>query len=180
MVNGDGTMQAAPSLLKTIDPVTLREVVESHARYRAGTRGGLRANLAHADLSNCALEGVDLAEADLSGARLQGAFLAKASLDRAVLFGADLRNADLREASLVKADLRGVCLRGANLAQADLSDCDLREGVIALQDTHQFPHPQAPAHAGGAVLRHPHRGQAGQRHDERRPGRFHRFSGRGT
>ncbi|HYE45800.1 MAG TPA: pentapeptide repeat-containing protein, partial [Caulobacter sp.] len=130
-------MASQPSLLRALEHASLKQTLEAHARFLSGRPGGRRANLAHADLSNVMLEGINLSEAELTGARLNGACLMGGDLSRAVLFGADLRDADLRTANLSKADLRGVCLRGANLAYANLIGADLREGRIALQDSIQ-------------------------------------------
>ena len=142
-----------------LDAKTLREAVEAHQRYIAGRSGGRRLSLTYADLSNCALEGVDLREADFAGANFTGASLARANLAGAILFGADLREADLRRANLKRADLRGACLRGANLANAELPGCDLREGRIALQDKLD----------GFRIIRHEHRrGRAELRRAHRR------------
>ena len=121
----------SPGLIRTIDHTRLREVLEDHARFLAGLRGGRRAKLTHVDLRNAGLEGADLRDADLTGACMGGALLAEARLDGAALFGADLRDADLRRASLMKADLRGACLRGANLSHARLNGADLRQALIA-------------------------------------------------
>ena len=73
-----------------LDAKTLREAVEAHQRYIAGRSGGRRLSLTYADLSNCALEGVDLREADFAGANFTGASLSRANLAGAILFGADL------------------------------------------------------------------------------------------
>eukprot|EP01030_Chromulinospumella_sphaerica_P013701 gene13701-13480_t len=130
-------MSAAPNLLRALEHASLQQTLEAHQRFLTGRPGGKRAHLAHADLSNAMLEGVNLSEAELTGARLNGASLMGGDLSRAVLFGADLRDADLRTVNLTKADLRGVCLRGANLSYANLMGADLREGRIAVQDSAQ-------------------------------------------
>lgn len=105
-------MTAATPQFRTLDSDAIRAVMELHRRYLAGRSGGRRAILAHVDLSNRQLDGIDLREADLSGARLNDASLYGANLAGAVLFAADLRDTDLRQANLSRADLRGVCLRG--------------------------------------------------------------------
>ena len=64
-------------------------VLEQHAKWLRGERGGERADLRRADLM-----GADLRRADLMGAVLR-----RADLTGADLTGADLRRADLRRAT---------------------------------------------------------------------------------
>ena len=78
----------------------LKKILELHAKWLNGEKGGERADLGWADLSY----------ADLSGANLRWADLSGADLSYADLSGANLREADLREADLREADLREVDL----------------------------------------------------------------------
>lgn len=113
-----------------LDQASLDDQVRKHALFRAGRIGGMRASLAHQDLTRLSVAGKDLAHADLTGALLYGADLTEACLDYAVLFTADLREANLTRTSLVRADLRGANLRGTQLFEADLTGADLREGSV--------------------------------------------------
>jgi len=112
----------------------LANAIALHERFRTGKPGGVRAQLAFADLSGMAMAGANLAEADCTGASFRGAMLSDCVFDRAALFACDFREADLEGASLVRADLRGACLRGANLTRANLIQADLREGSITQKD----------------------------------------------
>ena len=73
----------------------LAAVLESHAKWLRDEDGGVRANLADANLW-----GADLRGANLTGADLRGANLTRANLWGANLTGADLRGANLTGVSL--------------------------------------------------------------------------------
>jgi uncharacterized protein YjbI with pentapeptide repeats len=103
--------------MSTITSEKLREIIESHGRWRRGEPEGSRADL----------RGADLRGADLRGAVLRGADLSRADLSRA-----DLSRADLRGADLSRAVLRGADLRGADLSRADLSRADLDKRYIQI------------------------------------------------
>jgi len=66
----------------------LPEILAAHERFFRGQEGGLRADLAGANLSHADLSGLNL-----SGAVLRGANLEAADLRRAKLPGADLSGA---------------------------------------------------------------------------------------
>jgi hypothetical protein len=114
-------------------PEYLREVLESHRKWRLGEPGGTRAYLSGANLSGAYLSG-----ADLSGANLRSAYLSGANLSGAYLSGADLSRADLSRANLSGADLSGANLSGAYLSRASaVIDAGVPDGwrcVAWLQD----------------------------------------------
>lgn len=93
----------------------LKLVLEKHRKWLRGEKGGERANLRRADLSDADLRDVDLSYADLCGAALCYADLRGANLLCANLWGVDLSYADL-------------C--GADLRYADLCNADLRDALI--------------------------------------------------
>jgi uncharacterized protein YjbI with pentapeptide repeats len=99
-------------------------IIKKHENYATGRMGGVRANLAHHDLSSLSFAGKNMADADFTGAQLHEADFSGAKLDRTTLFCADLRHANLRGASLNRADLRGALLRGANLVGASMAGVD--------------------------------------------------------
>ena len=68
----------------------LKEVLEKHAKWLNGEKGGERANLQGANLRSANLQDANLEDADLQDADLRGANLRSA----------DLRGADLRHAVL--------------------------------------------------------------------------------
>ncbi|HWA88819.1 MAG TPA: pentapeptide repeat-containing protein [Rhizomicrobium sp.] len=107
----------------------LDAVLTAHERY-ATSRGGARAQLAHAELDGMSLAGRNLQEADFSGASLVGADLSGANLERASFYCADLRDCDLQAAKLTRADLRGASFRGAKLGHAVLDNADLRAAMM--------------------------------------------------
>ena len=84
----------------------LVEILKSHKLWLFG-KGGKRADLSGANLSEADLSGADLRGADLSGADLSWANLSGANLSWANLSGADLREANLSRANLSGADLSG-------------------------------------------------------------------------
>jgi hypothetical protein len=95
----------------------LTEILNDHQEW-LWRKGGSRADLSCADLSDANLRGADLSFADLSCANLRGADLSCANLRGANLSDAGLSRANLRGANLSCADLRGADLRGANLSDA--------------------------------------------------------------
>ena len=66
----------------------LKIVLERHAKWLLGKKGGERADLGGADLGGAYLGGADLGGADLRGADLRGAYLRGADLGGAYLGGA--------------------------------------------------------------------------------------------
>jgi len=96
-------------------PEQLAAVVEAHGKWRLGETGGIRANLAGANLA-----GANLAHANLAGANLERANLARANLERANLAHANLAGANLAHANLAGANLARAYLAHANLAGANL------------------------------------------------------------
>ena len=72
----------------------LKKILEEHLLWLNG-KGGRRADLSGANLSDADLSGADLRDADLSDADLRGADLSGANLR-----GADLCNANLSRASM--------------------------------------------------------------------------------
>jgi len=91
-------------------------ILQRHAKWLCGEKGGERANL----------QGADLWRANLRGANLQGANLQGADLQRADLQGADLWRANLQRADLKRADLQGANLQRANLQRANLQRANLK------------------------------------------------------
>jgi hypothetical protein len=118
-----------------LDGISLKEILQLHVEWLAGTSAGVRAILSDSDLS-----GADLSRANLSRANLSRAILSCANLRRTNLRYADLRDADLRAADLSAADLSG-----ANLRDADLRDADLRAADLSAADL-------SGATVGGATL----------------------------
>ena len=88
----------------------LEKILELHAKWLNGEKGGERADLRWADLYFADLNGADLSHADLSGANLSYADLGHADLSGADLSHADLSGANLRWADLGGADLDFSCL----------------------------------------------------------------------
>jgi len=97
----------------------LDKILKDHKDWLDG-KGGKKANLSGADLSDA-----DLREAGLCKANLHGADLSDADLSGAYLCKADLSDADLREANLRGANLHGTNLREANLRGANLHGTNL-------------------------------------------------------
>jgi len=104
----------------------LKVILDKHVKWLQSEKGGERAYLCGADLSEANLRGADLRGANLRGANLSEANLRGANLHEANLHEADLRGADLRGADLRGANLHGADLRGADLHEADLRGVDLR------------------------------------------------------
>ncbi|HET7084619.1 MAG TPA: pentapeptide repeat-containing protein [Rhizomicrobium sp.] len=107
----------------------LNTVLHGHARFVAH-QGGLRAQLAHANLDGLNLANRNLEEVDFTGASLVGASLYGSNLHRVSLYCADLRGCDLRYTKLTRADLRGASFRGARLSFSMLDNADLRSGTM--------------------------------------------------
>lgn len=107
----------------------LNAILLSHERY-VTSRGGQRAQLAHALLDGLTLANRNLVEADFSGGSLVGANLYGSNLERASFYCADLRNCDLQAAKLVRADLRGASFKGAKLSFAVMDHADLRAAMM--------------------------------------------------
>ena len=108
--------------MKRITQEELEVFLRKHKLWLENKKGGERADLSGADLS----------EADLSGANLSGADLSGADLSGANLSGADLSWADLSGANLSEADLSGANLSGADLSGANLSGADLDYSCLSL------------------------------------------------
>lgn len=85
----------------------------------------VRSRLINADLRDANLSGANLTLSRLINADLRNANLSSASLKPADLTDADLRNANLNGASLTMARLRGADLRNANLNATNLSRAKL-------------------------------------------------------
>ena len=74
----------------------IKEILDSHAAWVRGDKGGIRAILPGSDWSYTdTLSGRCLAFTNLSGANFSGADLSGADFSGANLSGADFRNADL-------------------------------------------------------------------------------------
>ena len=127
--------------MKTYTQEELAGVVEAHKKWRSGEPGGVRANLAganlaganlvRANLDGAYLAGANLDGANLDGAYLDGAYLAGANLDGAYLAGAYLAGANLAGANLARAYLEGAYLARANLARANLDGAYLARANLA-------------------------------------------------
>jgi uncharacterized protein YjbI with pentapeptide repeats len=107
----------------------LNAILLSHERY-VTSRGGQRAQLAHALLDGLTLANRNLVEADFSGGSLVGASLYGSNLERASFYCTDLRNSDLQAAKLARADLRGASFKGAKLSFAVMDHADLRAAMM--------------------------------------------------
>jgi hypothetical protein len=102
------------------------------------------ANLEGASLINATLVDANLERANLMGARLyainliiatlKGANLKGANLRGAILLGSNLKGASLINATLIDANLRGANLRGANLNGANLRTANLAEADLTNAD----------------------------------------------
>jgi hypothetical protein len=95
-----------------MDTNQLKEIVRLHGLWLAGSGGGIRADLSHADLSHADLINADLRYADLSDANLSNADLSNANLSNADLSNANLSHADLRctigDGSIIRTIQTGV------------------------------------------------------------------------
>jgi hypothetical protein len=97
----------------------LKTILDNHIKW-LNDKGGKRADLSYANLTNADLRGADLINANLIGVNLSNANLKGADLN-----GANLRDANLFGANLSYANLRGADLRGADLIGANLRDANL-------------------------------------------------------
>ena len=104
----------------------LNKILREHKKW-VGGKGGKRADLHGADLSEADLHGADLFGADLSGANLRGANLHRADLRGADLHGADLYGADLHGADLYGADLENARINKSTKFSEPES---IRKGII--------------------------------------------------
>ena len=93
-----------------MDQAELQAILAKHRKWQSGEKGGERADLTEARLT----------EADLTEARLRWADLTEADLREANLTGANLTGADLREARLRWADLTGARLTEADFKGANI------------------------------------------------------------
>lgn len=105
----------------------LSEILEAHRLHFLGRPGGVRADLAGANLRFAELNQANLTDANLEGANLEGANLTQAKLVRANLAGAKLRgaglcNTDMTEAVLPGADLTEAAASGIEFFRCDLSN----------------------------------------------------------
>ncbi len=108
----------------------LNEIMEKHAWFLRGKRGGARAVIKFGDLSDLNLSGKDLSQADLTGSNLGRCDLSRGTFAGTCFFSCDLRQADLSNAILSRADFRGAHMAGANLSGANMDAADFREGKI--------------------------------------------------
>ena len=114
----------------TVTADDLPAILANHRKWLRGEDGGVRADLARANLAGANLDHADLARAyldhaNLAGANLDHANLADANLDHANLARAYLAGADLDHANLAGANLAGANLDHASLARAYLDHADL-------------------------------------------------------
>lgn len=113
----------------------LTEILEEHERFFRGHDGGVRADLAGAELSGADLSGANLSGAILREANLAGSDLRKTKLPGADLSGArmhkvDLRNSDLTEAILPGADLSEAQASGIEFFRCDLSGVNFEKAIL--------------------------------------------------
>lgn len=85
----------------------INKTLKLHKKWLNEEKGGIRADLSRANLSEA-----DLSRADLSGANLSIADLSGANLSGSDLFVVNLSRADLSAANLSGANLSGVNLSG--------------------------------------------------------------------
>lgn len=108
----------------------LNEIMEKHAYYLRGRRGGARAVIKFGDLSDLNFSGKDLSQADFTGSNLARCDFSRSTCSGTCFFSCDLRQCDLTNAILSRADFRGAHMAGANLSGANMDSADLREGKI--------------------------------------------------
>ena len=108
----------------------LSEILAAHEQFVRGKEGGVRADLAGADLTRANLFRANLAYADLQGANLEGANLREAKLASADLSKSYLRNADLRKADCTEAHLSGADLTEAQAGGTEFFRADLSQAVL--------------------------------------------------
>jgi hypothetical protein len=98
----------------------VKQGAEAIRKWRDKNLGGVRLDLAGANLSEAPLAGANLNDVNLSEANL-----GKANLNEANLAGADLHRADLYKANLAGANLGRANLSEANLGKANLHEANL-------------------------------------------------------
>ncbi len=106
----------------------LNLIIENHKKWLSN-KGGSRANLRYANLSDANLSDANLRYANLSDANLRYANLRNANLRYANLSDANLSDANLRYANLSDANLRYANLSDANLRYANLRNANLRYAI---------------------------------------------------
>jgi len=106
------------------------------ARYAAGERAFVNANLARSNLNyrSLRLVGIDLRDLNAERAQLAQIDLAQANLSRSNFQYAQLKQANLSHANLTTANLCGASLQGANLRDAQLLDADLSGADLSYAD----------------------------------------------
>ena len=131
LFGGSGGLRA-PQRIR-IKGQRLSDILAAHGNFVRGGDGGVRAELAGANLSRADLGKANLMYADLQGANLEGANLREAKLgsadlSKANLKGVDLRKADLTESHLNGADLTEAQAGGTEFFRASLVQAILRRG----------------------------------------------------
>ena len=131
-------------------PATADELLD---RFTAGEQDFPGISIAHANLHNAHLEGVNLCTrllwANAAGIHMSGSYLSFINLFQAYLHLADLKGCDLGYADLRETDLTGADLREANLEHADLRGADLKGALLegaslrGARLEHTWLHPKA-------------------------------------
>ncbi|HEY0901368.1 MAG TPA: pentapeptide repeat-containing protein [Micavibrio sp.] len=124
----------ATSGLEKVSQRELDDIIQKHATFLKGIRGGARAVLKFKDLSHLDFHGCNLSQADFTGSLLNSADLSRGVFKGVSFFACDLRNANLEHADFSRADFRGAYVAGANLTGADLKSADMREGRLMERD----------------------------------------------
>lgn len=128
---------SAPEASSGLEKVTQRElddIIQKHATFLKGVRGGARAILKFKDLSHLDFHGCNLSQGDFTGSLLNSADLSRGVFKGVSFFACDMRNANLEHADFSRADFRGAYVAGANLTGADLKSADMREGRLMERD----------------------------------------------
>ena len=86
-------------------PEQLRDVLDAHAAFVKGLRGGKRADLRHRDLSGIEFPGVNLEHAVLAGVVFRDSVLTGAKFGLADLFGASFEGLNTSERRPSQANL---------------------------------------------------------------------------
>ena len=110
--------------MSALTPKNLMLLLENHRKWLRSEKGGVRAILTDANLT----------DAILTVANLMGAVLTRANLTRAVLTGANLTDANLRGANLTRTILTRAVLRGTNLTDAVLTGAVLTDANLTRAD----------------------------------------------
>ena len=108
--------------MRTISKDELKEIVERHGK-RLRDKGGERANLSGANMTDANLINANMTDANLSGANMTGADLTGANMTGANMTGANLSLADLTFANLTDANLSGANLTDAVGGSGDRIQC---------------------------------------------------------